>query len=526
MPTKALGVSLYDTAHASMESSASLQNSFDRVCIGGYVGLRVATVNAFDEHFVAPSHGSTLEPRRGIRTWPWFLKFWRDPIACMSAVTQRFGPLFVAAEPKWIHRPERLHVLAIGARYNRLVLGQPETYHAGGFAARGHRRSALRRLRRGLAGANGERYRRQRQTILPPFQRAAVATYVPEMAAIVDQCLDAWPQDRPVDMHQLTRQLSLNLSSQFLFGSDDLEQSARLSAALENFLTNAAPHGAALIPINLPGLPYRRMVRCAEDLERLILEAIEIKRRPGNNSQDVLSLMVRASVGKQAVFNEDELPGHTVFMFGASFETAADAMGWTLLLLAQHPKIALDLLDELEAARLSEPPTLDELDRLPLLTAVIEEAMRLLPPVPYTIRKAACATELDGLPLKPGDRIVISHYMTQHMPEHFPEPNRFMPERWRNAKPDPYTYLPFSAGPRLCVGYHFAMTEIRLALLKIMKRYRLTVVPGSRIDRTIRVTMNPTFGLPMLVRPQDRAFKTATVTGQIHEMVDLPAPSN
>jgi cytochrome P450 len=483
-------------------------------------------MNDLDGQAATQFGGSTVQPKRGVRSWKWYLQFWRDPIACMSTVHQQFGPLFALAEPKWLHHPERLHVLALGPRYNRLVLGQPEKYHAGGFTARGRRDSALRRLRRGLAGANGERYRRQRHTILPPFQRAAVGGYVPEMARIIDQCLDGWPQDRPVDMHRLTRQLSLNLSSQFLFGSDDIERSARLSAALENFLARAAAHGAALVPVNLPGLPYRSMLKFAEDLERLIIETIELKRRPGSSGRDVLSIMVQASTGDQAAFIESELPGHTVFMFGASFETAADAMGWTLFLLAQHPKVALSLIDELDGAYLSDPPTLDELDRLPLLNAAIDEAMRLLPPVPYTIRTVTSAADFDGLPLKRGDRIVISHYMTHHMPELYPMPNRFIPERWESLKPDPYTYLPFSAGPRLCVGYHFAMAEIRLALLKIMKRYRLTVVPGSRIDRTVRVTLNPTFGLPMLVCSQDRAFKTSAVTGHIHEMVELPAPGS
>ncbi len=346
------------------------------------------------------------------------------------------------------------------------------------------------------------------------------------MAAIIDRSLDSWAIHRPIDMHQLMRRLSLTLSSRFLFGTDDVERSTRLSTALENFLGQAAAHGASIIPVNLAGLPYRRMLKCAEELERLIQEMIEIKRRADNAGRDVLSIMVRACTQDDPAFTEAELPGHTVFMFGASYETAADAMGWTLFLLAQHPDVALQLLDELDAAQLSDLPTLDELDALPLLNAVIDESMRLLPPVPYTVRTATMPTELDGVMLKRGDRVVISHYMTQHLPELYPEPNRFLPERWFNLKADPYSYLPFSAGPRLCVGYHFAMAEIRLALLKIIRRFRLTVIPGSRIDRKVRVTMNPTFGLPMMLHCQDRAFKTSPVTGQIHEMVDLPAPPN
>lgn len=472
------------------------------------------------------SASAVIRPLRGVGSWQWFLRFWRDPIDCISAVQRRFGSLFVIAEPKWIRRPERLHALALGPRYNRLVLGQPEKYHAGGFTARGMRDSALRRLRRGLAGANGERHRRQRHMILQPFQRAVVESYVPEMVAIIERRLDAWPDGQAVDVHRLMRELSLHLSSHLLFGSDDAERAARLSAALENFLGSAAAHGAAIVPLNVPGLPYRRMLQSAEELERMIQQMIEIKRRPNNTSQDVLSIMVRAGEQEDAAFAASELPGHTVFMFGASFETAADAMGWTLFLLAQHPQTALHLLEELDGARLSDEPTLAELDALPLLNAVINESMRLLPPVPYTIRTATMPVDLGGAMLKRGDRVVISHYMTHRLPDLYPDPQRFLPERWSALKPDPYTYLPFSAGPRLCIGYHFAMAEIRLALVKILQRYRLTVVPGARIDRTVRVTMNPSFGLPMTVHRQDKKFQTSPVTGQIHEMVDLPAPKS
>jgi cytochrome P450 len=474
---------------------------------------------------VAQSNSSISRPTRGIGSWRWYAKFWLDPIACITTVYRRFGPLVVLAAPALFRRAERINVLALGPRYNRLVFGQPEKFRAGGFVLYGPRNSALGRLRRGLAGSNGERYRRQRQIIMPPFQRRAVEGYVVDMNAIIDDFLNGWPIDQPVDMYQLMRRLSLCLSSHLLFGNDDLERSMSLSHMVESFLGLSASAAAGAFPVNVPGLPYHRLFKRAEVLERAIGEMIELKRRRDNRGQDVLSIMVRACSGDELAFSETELPGHTLFMFAASYETAANAMGWTLFLLAQHPKVALGLMDELEGASLSDPPTLDELDALPLLNAVVSESMRILPPVPLTLRTATTSADLDGLKVQRGDRIVLSHYMTHHMAEIYPEPNRFDPQRWFNFKPDPYAYLPFSAGPRLCVGYHFAMAEIRLALVKIMQRFRLSVVPGSRIDRKVRVTMNPAFGLPMTIHRQDRAFQTAPVRGQIHEMVDLPAPT-
>lgn len=479
---------------------------------------------------MSPSHNLAPASSRvatqalcGVRAWPWYLRFWRDPIDCISTVYRRFGPLFVLAEPKWLGHPGRVHALAIGPRYNRMILGQPDKYHAGGFTARGRRDSALRRLRRGLAGTNGERHRRQRQLISPPLQRPAVESYLPEMAEIIDRCLDTWPLGEPVDVHRLMRELSLRLSSQLLFGNEDVARANLLSAALENFLVRAAAHGAAILPLNVPGLPYRRMLKVAEDLERQIEEMIALKRRTGSRGGDLLSIMVRASDQDGAAFAASELPGHTVLMFAASFETAAGTLAWTLFLLAQHPEVALHLLDELDGARLGNPPSLAELDALPFLEAVINESLRLVPPLPYTIRTATMPVDLDGAALNRGDRVFVSHYMTHRIPELYPEPLRFLPERWRTLKPDPYGYLPFSAGPRICVGYHFGNAELRLALIKILTRFRFSVVPGARIDRIVRVTVKPTFGLPMTVHPQDRKFRAAPVTGQIHGMVDLPA---
>jgi cytochrome P450 len=109
------------------------------------------------------------------------------------------------------------------------------------------------------------------------------------------------------------------------------------------------------------------------------------------------------------------------------------------------------------------------------------------------------------------------------MPELYPEPERFLPDRWATISPSVYEYIPFGAGPHMCLGATFAMIEIKIVLALILQRYRLAVRPGARIDRHVKITMSPKYGMPMIVAPQDRQFakSKAGVRGNIHEMVEL-----
>jgi cytochrome P450 len=167
------------------------------------------------------------------------------------------------------------------------------------------------------------------------------------------------------------------------------------------------------------------------------------------------------------------------------------------------------------------PPTREQLPQLNFLENVINESMRILPPVPFTIR----ATQRD-MAMGPADvprntRVLCSHYLTHHMAEIYPEPERFRPERWQSIEPSQYEFLPFSAGPRVCIGASFAFQVLKISLAMMLQRFRFSVIPRSRIDRVIRITMGPREGLPMTIHPNDRKFAANEVRGQIHEMVQM-----
>jgi cytochrome P450 len=160
-----------------------------------------------------------------------------------------------------------------------------------------------------------------------------------------------------------------------------------------------------------------------------------------------------------------------------------------------------------------------QLPQLPYLQFVIKESMRILPPVPYTVRVAQRPLKIEPFEVSQETRVVASHYLTHHLPELYPEPERFRPERWRDINPTQYEYLPFNAGSRICIGAVFATQVLRISLAMILQRFRFTVVPGTRIDRTVAISMNPRHDLPMTVAKKERNYSVSEVYGQIRETV-------
>jgi cytochrome P450 len=156
-----------------------------------------------------------------------------------------------------------------------------------------------------------------------------------------------------------------------------------------------------------------------------------------------------------------------------------------------------------------------------MLERVIKESMGILPPVPYTIRAATAPAEIGGYRIPKGSRVICSHFLTHHQPELYPEPEKFRPDRWLAIEPSQYEYMPFSAGPRTCIGANFAMQALKISLSMILQRFRLQVVTGKRIDPVVRVTMRPCRDIPMKIFRQDRQFSRVSVGGTIRDMVEL-----
>jgi cytochrome P450 len=460
---------------------------------------------------------------RGAASWRWWWRFTRDPLECFAAAQARFGPLSALGTPVVFWTGGRRFVFATGEEYMREVLAQPDVFRTGGQVAPARRGSAHYRIRHGILAMYGNQHRTQRRLMQPPFLKSAVATYTGTMTHLIDQIVDRWRPGETLDMYREMRTLSNWVAAHILFGNEDFAASIRIGNEIETWLALDAQVKKSPVWLDFPGTAYRRLLRQAERLEALMRETVERKRRSTSSGDDVISTMIRVRKSQKNAMSEIDLIAHAVILYVASFETTANALTWTLFFIAQHPSIASDLHDEINSQLKTWPPDYQQLDALPLLDSVIREALRLMPPVAFTFRTARRDVALGDFLLNEGDKVVLNHFHTHRDPDIFQHPNRFDPARWLNVHPDSYEYSPFSAGPRICLGISFAQLELKLAIARVMQRFRLTVVPGATIDAIVQLTLRPDQGVPMTVHAQDRAFSASPVTGNIHRMVDLPA---
>lgn len=456
----------------------------------------------------------------GARAAREYVHFFRDPVACMRRLQQEHGSL-IALGSIAFGEPTKLHVLAIGPEFNRQVLGDPAKFRTTGQFIHGPTGSAQRRIRFGLTRMNGPQHKQQRQLILPPFHKRAVAGYHDLIVELAQEVIGRWKLGRR-DVYTDMRAVTLRIASAVLFGHE-ASDAYRIGHLLDVWARRNFSGLVWFFPVNIPGTPYRRLLKHAELVERQILALVDKRRRDSSDRTDVLSILIQARDDENRGMTDMELVGQATILFGASFETTASTLTWTVFLLAQHPMIMRELMDELDRVLDGGPPTREQLPQLSFLDRVIKESMRILPPVPFTIRAADDdQIPMGSLTLSHGARVICSHFLTHHLPEIYPEPEIFRPDRWREIDPSQYEYMPFSAGPRACVGAMFAMQVLKISLAIVLQKFRFTVVPGAQIDRAVRITMNPRHGMPMLLHENDRRYESSEVRGQIHEMVKLP----
>lgn len=442
--------------------------------------------------------------------------FLHDSVGCLRRLYQNHGNLVTFA------KGQARAFFAFGPDSNRVVLTNPEVYHfSGGFP--GPKKSAHRRFGQGLFGLNGEAHQRARRLLMPPFRKEAVEAHRDVLVQLTEQFLAGWHEGREVDLAHAVREFVLRITTQVLFGIEDFERAQAVEAAFEDWVErNHEIFFAALLPIDCPEVRYDELIEAAERLEQQLQALVRQRQAAPARRDDVLSLLLRArDAGELA---DVEVIGHMHSFFNAAYHTSTAALTWTLFLLAQHPQIMRQLLTELEGTLGGAAPTVGQLNQLPVLERVIKESMRVLPPVVYAPRIVMQPTDFGPHRLERGTLMVTSHYVTHHLPELYPEPDRFVPDRWLHATPSPYAYLPFGAGPRMCIGAPFVLVMLKVVVPLICQRYRLTVVPGARVDRKSDITLSPRSGIPVWIRRQDHRFTTSPIEGNIHEILQLPLP--
>ena len=449
------------------------------------------------------------------------LSFPLDPIACMRSLYEQHGRLAVLEENR-----ARI-VFAFGPEYNQRILSDTQTFHSQFFAIRGPKNSSQRRLTSGLLSMNGDDHKRNRRIVMGPFQKRSVEAYRDSLVGLIDAMLADWRPGQVRNIFADMTQFMLRVTSSVLFGFDRTDLAYSIGQRTERWVQLNHEMGiGSLLPAARDTAGYERLLSQARDLENDIAQMIEYRRSSSHQGNDVLSLLIRAHDDEGVGLSDDELIGQAAVLFAAAHLTTANTLTWTLFLLAQHPHVAQSLYEELTAELHGDAPTLAQLERLPVLDRVVKESMRALPASSYSQRINVGPVELGPLRLASGTLVVFSQFITHHLPELFSEPYRFRPERWESIDPSPYAYLPFAAGPKMCIGATLAMMTIRLTISTVWQRVRLAVMPGANINGKVTSTMlGPTTGMPMLVLAKHATYENHWVRGNIHELVELDWPA-
>jgi len=444
--------------------------------------------------------------------------FLKDPVRSMLRIREQYGNLSA------LQQGDTRVVFAFSPEHNREVLSGTERFYARALAETAPKTSALYRLRTHLLGLNGDAHRRARQLVATAFTRPRVESYREDMASLADTLLARWRPDAVVDVEQEMQQLALWVVSHTVYGVSPTDANLDLGLRIKQVVQGLFTPVAMLLPYDLPGSPYRTLMQRAESVEKTLLGLIAKKRSQPGEQRDALAALVHARGEDGAAFTDEELVGHTFLLFFGGYDTTANALGWTLLLLALHPQVLHDLQDELSPLG-GAAPTHEQLAGLKLLDAVVKESMRLLSPVAFTARTARKGATLGGHELMEKADVFISPLVTQRLPELYEHPNRFLPERWlKGSAPSPWAYLPFGAGPHVCVGQSLAALEIRLTLAMLLQRFTLVPPDGARIDHQVQATLSTKAGMPMRVLPRQRLDKVPRITGDILELFEAPAP--
>lgn len=366
----------------------------------------------------------------------------------------------------------------------------------------------------GLLTSMGDFWLRQRRLAQPAFHRQRIAALATTMTDAIEAMLERWPAlaagDQPLDVAEQMTRLTLQVAGESLFGTQVGERTRTVSESFTT-LNEQFVYRFRRLRVLPPVLPFgldREWREALRSLDGVVYAIIAERRASGEDAGDLLSMLMLARDEETGERMDDrQLRDEVLTMLVAGHETTAVALSWAFAMLALHPDVEERLHAELESALGGRKPTVPDLSRLGYARQVIEETMRLYPPIYVLSRAVKEDDEICGYRIPGGTSADISPYATHRHPAFWENPEAFDPERFAPARVDArprFAYLPFSGGPRQCIGNSFALVEAQLTLAMIAQRYRLRLAPGHRLAPEPLLSLRPRGGMPMLIEARRR----------------------
>jgi cytochrome P450 len=363
-----------------------------------------------------------------------------------------------------------------------------------------------------LLTAEGETWRQQRRRVQPSFKREHTVGFAPAITRRTAEMLDRWEKaadsGQELVLYNEMTQLALVIIGDVLFGAELWEDVSEMAGAVQTALRVLKTRVAALAPLPLwiPTSQNRRFKRAMDTLNRGIAKIVEQNRRAATPGRSFLAMLMEARDSETGErMSEEQLHQEAIGMLQQGHDTIGETLAWTWYFLSLHPEIERRLHAEVSQVLGDRVPTVADLERLKYANLVVQESLRIIPPVWIIPRDAIKDDEIGGYRIPASSTVLLSPYLTHRHPEFWENPEAFDPDRFlpERSKGRPrHAYFPFGGGPRLCMGADMAIMETLLIMAMVVQRYRLHLVPCHREEPECILDMIPRHGVRATVQRQ------------------------
>lgn len=424
-------------------------------------------------------------------------EFWKNPLMACHKAWQTYGDLV-----RFTVWPGRHVMLAVHPdMVETVVMKHGELYEKGKTTYEpialltGH----------GVLVSEGDKWRRRRKLMQPALSRESVAGFAPVMTQCAREHVEQWlkrpNQDQPVEITSAMQHLTLDIVCRTLFGADleaDNDTFAKAFRGCAHFVDRRI-NTPMRFPMWMPLPSHQAFKRDHGTLSEIALRLIRARRASGELRRDLLGMLIAAQDDEGGPqLTDDELRDEVITLIIAGHETVAVSLTWAIHALSRHREVRAKLDEELERVLNGRPPEPSDFMALDYTRRVIQETMRIWPPVWGLSRQAIADNELGGYPVPKGMMVSVSAYSTHRHPEFWCDPETFNPDRFteaESAKRPRFAYYPFAGGPRVCAGERFAMVEATLSLATMAQRFDWQPLNNRPVEIDPTFTLRPKGGL-------------------------------
>jgi cytochrome P450 len=396
----------------------------------------------------------------------------------------QYGPIF---KTRLLGKPA---VFMIGPEANEFLLAS----HAEHFSWReGWPETFKILLGESLFVQDGEEHRRNRRLMMPALHGPALTSYLATMESITQRYLQQWEQQKEFRWFEEFKQLTFDIASELLLGASAGPEVARLSQLFSTLTMGLF----SLFPVRLPVTQFGKSVAARNQLLQHITGVV--RQRQQNPTNDVLSLLLQARDDEGNSLSLKELTAQAMLMLFAGHETTTSMLTWLCLELGRHREILERARTEQQTLAEKGPLNLEQLGQMPYLEQILLEVERLHPPVGGGFRGVVKPFEFNGYYVPAGWLALYSIKMTHKLPEIYPEPYRFDPDRFspsrQEHKKQPFSLVGFGGGPRVCIGIAFAKMEMKIVAAQLLRHYQWELLPDQSLETVEVPTRRPKDGL-------------------------------